>query len=227
MVPLSSNRLSVPDDTPTSFHTEPKTSLGRHSSIPSPRDFSRTAQNQAFHQELGPNSQESMGYMTNFAPMSSEPFRSKSLYQAVSSSAIPSRGTGSFAEPEIDSNELDFSPLPQVLANTHNGTSSYDYLNVPSSEGGSWNQISNPTPKSGIVNFQHFDQSYIVPVPIQTENLQSFDVSRYPTFHPTVGNNGMSNFEDTPDILFPPEIPDDQSRNQNYGVADEYAGSFY
>ncbi|KAI9640968.1 hypothetical protein NHQ30_010811 [Ciborinia camelliae] len=226
----SPNRLCVPDDTPVSFYTMPKVSIGELSSTPSPHGLSGTIQNYAFHEELEQNpSQGNMSYMTTFTPTTSESFRSKSPYQTVSSSDIPSPGAKTYTEPEMDPKELSFSPLTQAPTNTPDGISNYDYLGAPNLDGERWNQNQTLTMNSAMVNFQSFDQSYFVPVMMQTqtENSQSFNVSGSPAFHPITRNNGMTSFDNTPDMSFSSETPVNQNQNRGYGTADEYSGSFY
>ncbi|KAJ8068299.1 hypothetical protein OCU04_003862 [Sclerotinia nivalis] len=221
--PISPNRLTVPDETPAYFYTEPKSLISRLPSTPSRQGFSNTAQSYAYNQEpeqaLG---QGNMSCVKTFASTSSESFRSKYPYHSISSSVIPSSGTASYTEPELDTNELDFQQSTQVPMNAPNEMPDYNYMDEPYVEGENWNQASNLDSNTGMDNFQDFNQSYFVPISIQTENSQSFGIHGSPTFHPATVNNGMSSFE-APDLPFSPETPNDQ--NRGYGATDDY--SFY
>ncbi|TGO48158.1 hypothetical protein BCON_0249g00060 [Botryotinia convoluta] len=224
--PPSPNRLSVPDDTPASFYADQKPSAGRLSSIPSSQNYSSTASNEAHHQASEQNSQEeNMSYMPTFYITKSDPFRSKPPYQGVLSTAIPTSSIGSYGEQEMDPNELDFRPVPQVPTNTPDQIPFYDYMNGPHIETGSWNQSSDVNPNSEMVDIQNLDQSYFVPVPMQTTSSQSFDVNGSLAFHQSFGHNGMSNLDNPPNISFSPGTPDRQ--NPDYGTTDAYSGSYY
>lgn len=225
MVPLlSPDRLSVPVDTPASFHADQKTSVARLSSIPSSENYSSTGLNETHHREFEQNSQdENMSYMPTFDITNSDPFRSKLLHQGFLSTAIPNSVTGLY-EQGMDSNELDFRPVPQVPTNTPDQIPFYNYMNGPHLETESRNQSSNLNPNSGIA-LQNFDQSYFVPVPMQTTSSQSFDVNGSPIFQQSFGNNELPNLTNPPDISFSPGTPDHQ--NPDYGAMDGYSGSYY
>ncbi|KAF7880026.1 uncharacterized protein EAF02_007663 [Botrytis sinoallii] len=227
MVTLTSpDRLSVPDDIPASFYTDQKTSAGRLSSIPSSQNYSSTVSNEAHHQASEQNSQEeNMTYMPTFDITNSDPFSSKPPYQGVLSSAIPASVSGSHGEQEMDPNELDFRPVPQVPTNTPDQIPFYDYMNGPHIETGSWNQSSNLNPNSGMVDLQNFDQSYFVSDPMQTSSSQSTDVNGSLAFHQSFEHNEMSNLDNPPNISFSPGTPDRQ--NLDYGTTDGYSGSYY
>ncbi|KAF7897774.1 uncharacterized protein EAF01_008740 [Botrytis porri] len=221
--PPSPNRLSVLDDTPASFYADLKISAGRLSTIPS-QSYSSTVSNHAYHQTPNQNSKEiNMSYMPTFDITSSEPFKSKSPYQGVSSAAIPT--SGSYPESEMESNELDLRPVPQVPTNTPEQIPLYDYMNGPHLETGSWNQPSESNTNSGIVGFQNFGQSYFTPAPMQTTNSDSFHVNPSPAFHQSFGYNEISNLDNSLDIAFSPETPGCQ--NPDYGATGGYSGSYY
>ncbi|KAF7865856.1 hypothetical protein EAF04_006021 [Stromatinia cepivora] len=221
--PMSPNRLSVPDETPAYFYTEPKSLISRLPSTPSRQGFSSTAQSCASYQEPEQNlGQGNISCVKKFATTGFESCRSKHPNHTTSSSAIPSSGTASYTGLELDTNELDFQQAPQVLTDAPNEIPDYSYMGNSHLKGESWNQTSNLNLNSGMDNFQDFNQPYFVPISIQTENSQSFDIHGSPTFHTTIGNNGMSNFE-VPDLSFSPETPNDQ--NRGYGATDDY--SFY
>ncbi|TGO37218.1 hypothetical protein BHYA_0102g00020 [Botrytis hyacinthi] len=227
MLPLPSpDRLSAADDTPASFYADQKTSAARLSSIPSSESYSSTVSNEAHHRASEQNSQEeNMSYMPTFDITNSDPFRSKLLYQGVLSTAVPTSVTGSYSEQEMDSNELEFPPVPQVPTNTPDQIPFYDYMYGPHIETGSWNQSSNLNPNSGMVDLQNFDQSYFDPVSIQDRSSQSFDFNGSPVFHQSFWNDKMSNLNNPPDISFSPGTPDHQ--NSDYGTTDGYPGSYY
>ncbi|KAF7944222.1 hypothetical protein EAE96_010624 [Botrytis aclada] len=219
----SPNSLSVPDDTPASFYANQETSEGLLYSIPSSQSYSGTVSNEAHHQASEQNSQEeNMSYVPTFDITNSDPSRSKPPYQGVSSAAIPTFVTGPYGEQEMDPNQLDFRPVPQVPTNTPEQIPFYDYMNGPQLETGSWNQSSDLSPSSGMVDLQNFDQAYFIPVPMQTTSSQSFDVNGSPAFHQ---NFGMPNLGNTPHISFSPGTPDRQ--NPDYKATDGYSGSYY
>ncbi|TGO81150.1 hypothetical protein BPOR_1318g00030 [Botrytis porri] len=200
-----------------------KISAGRLSTIPS-QSYSSTVSNHAYHQTPNQNSKEiNMSYMPTFDITSSEPFKSKSPYQGVSSAAIPT--SGSYPESEMESNELDLRPVPQVPTNTPEQIPLYDYMNGPHLETGSWNQPSESNTNSGIVGFQNFGQSYFTPAPMQTTNSDSFHVNPSPAFHQSFGYNEISNLDNSLDIAFSPETPGCQ--NPDNGATGGYSGSYY
>lgn len=125
----------------------------------------------------------------------------------------------------MDSNELDFQSVPQVPTNTPNAIPNYDYMGAPNLKSDGWNQNTNPEFNSGMANFPTFDESYFVPIPMQTESSQSFNISGSAAFQPMTENNGMTDFRDAPDISYSPGTPDNQ--NRGYGVTNGYCGSFY
>ncbi|TGO19309.1 hypothetical protein BTUL_0005g01590 [Botrytis tulipae] len=221
-IPLK-DRLSVPDDTPASFYANQKTSAARLSSIPSSEGYSSTVSNETHHRAFEQNSQdENMSYMPTFDITNSDPFRSKFIYQGVLSTAVPISVTRSYGEQEMDPNELDFRSVPKVPTNTPDQIPFCNYMNSPHIETGSWNQSSNLNPNSDL---QNFDQSYFVPVPIQTPSAQSLDVNGPPAFHQNFGHNGISNLDNPPDISFSPGTPEHQ--NSDYGTTDGYSESYY
>ncbi|TEY52008.1 hypothetical protein BOTCAL_0261g00080 [Botryotinia calthae] len=227
MVPLPSpNRLPVLDETSESFFTHPKTSADRLSSPPSRQSYLSTVSNHIYHQTSEQNSEEAnMSYMPTFDITSSDPFGSKPSYQEVSSDAISNSVTGAYTEPEMDPNELEFRPVPQVPTNTPNEIPFYDYMNGPHLETGSWNHPPDLTPHPDMVNFQDFDQSYFDPVSMQTTGSQSFHVDRSSAFHQTFEDNGMSNSDNPPDVSFSSRTQGRQ--NPDYGTAGGYSGPYY
>ncbi|KAF5871338.1 putative transcription factor cys6 protein [Botrytis fragariae] len=226
MVPPSPNRLSVPDDTPASFYADQETLAGRLSSIPSSQNYSSTVLNEAHHQVSEQNSrEENMSYMPTFDITNSDPFRYNHPYQEALSTAIPASVIGSYGEQEMDPNELDFRPVPQVPTNTPDQIPFYDYMNGPHIETESWNHSSNLSTNSGMVDLQNIDQSYFIPLPTQTTSSQPFDINGSPAFHQGFGNNEMTNLTNPPDTSFSPGTPDRQ--NPDYGATDGYSGSYY
>ncbi|KAF7888993.1 hypothetical protein EAF00_009293 [Botryotinia globosa] len=224
MVPLlSPDRLSVPDDTPTSFYADQKTSATGLSSIPSSESYSSTVSNEAHQRASEQNSQEeNMSYTSTFDLTNSDPFRPNPLYRGVLSTAVPISITGSYGEQETDPNELDFQPVPQVPTNTPDQIPFCNYMDSPHTETRSWNQSSNLNPNSALHNF---DQSYFVPVSTQTTSSQSFDFNGSPAFHQSFGLHGISNLDNPPNISFFPGTPDHQ--NSDYGTTGGYSGSYY
>lgn len=227
MVPLPSpNRLSVPDETSASFSTDPKASTGQLSSPPPCQSYSSTVSNHAYHQTSEQNSERgNMSYIPTFDITSSDPFGSKPPYQEVSSGAISNSVTGAYPDPEMEPNELEFRPVPQVPTNKPNEIPFYDYMNGPHLETESWIHPPDLTPNPGMVNFQNFDQSYFDPASMQTTSSPPFDVDRSSAFHQTFGDNGMSNSDNAPGVSFSPGMPGRQ--NQDYGTAGGYSGPYY
>ncbi|KAG4026803.1 hypothetical protein MFRU_036g00360 [Monilinia fructicola] len=228
VVPFQSpNRLSIPDDTPASFYTNPKILPSRMTSAHFPHSFSSTVQKYGLNEGLERiPSQGDMSSMAAFAPSSSESFISKSSYQAVSSSATPSPDTVSFSCPEADSNQLDLSSLPQVPTSTPNRISNYDHLGAQNL-GEQWNQNSSPNANTGMINFQSFNQSYLVPIPTPTDVSQFLDTDGSQSFHQIDENHGAYSFGDTADMSFPEETVEDQNQNRGYEATDDYFSSFY
>ncbi|TGO49648.1 hypothetical protein BOTNAR_0423g00100 [Botryotinia narcissicola] len=222
-IPLK-DRLSVPDDAPASFYADQETSAGRLSSIPPSESYSSTVSGEAHHRVFEQNSpEENMSYMPTFDITNSDPFRSKPLYQGVLGTRMPTSVTGSYGEQEMDPNELELPPVPQVPANTPDQIPFYDYMNSPHIETRSWNQSFNLNPNSIMVDLQ--SQSYFVPVSTQTTSSQSFDFNGSPAFHQNFGHDGMSNLDNPPNIPFSPGTPDHQC--SDYGTTDGFLGSYY